>query len=115
MAVHNINGARAEKRTAEYLESAGYKIIGRNWKTKWCEVDIVAEKGKCVYFVEVKYRTSPDQGGGFEYITPRKLRKMELAARSWVEINGWQGEYTLSAAEVSGPDFEVEFIEEILT
>jgi uncharacterized protein (TIGR00252 family) len=114
MAIHNINGAKAEERVAGYLNSKGYKIIDRNWKTKWCEIDIIAEKEKCIYFVEVKYRNSSDQGGGLDYITSGKLRKMDLAARSWVEINGWKGEHTLSAAEVSGPDFEIEFIEEVL-
>lgn len=114
MAEHNVNGERAEKRVAAYLKAEGYKILDRNWKTRWCEIDIVAQKDKCVYFVEVKYRTSTDQGGGLDYITSQKLRKMELAARSWVEISGWQGEHTLSAAEVSGPDFEIEFIEEVL-
>lgn len=113
MALHNIDGAQAEKRVAEYLAVTGYKILTKNWKTKWCEIDIVAKKDNCVHFVEVKYRSNMAQGSGFDYITPAKLRKMDLAARSWVEINGWSGEYVLSAAEVSGHDFEIELIEQI--
>lgn len=113
MARHNIDGAKAEEEVAEYLKDRKYKILARNWKTRWCEIDIVAEKDRVVYFVEVKYRSNTAQGSGFDYITPSKLKKMELAANSWVEINGWKNEYTLSAAEVSGPDFEVEFIEQI--
>ncbi len=66
-----------------------------------------------MYFVEVKYRSSPDQGSGFDYITPAKLRQMSRAADSWVLINRWNGEYVLSAAEVSSPNFEVEFLEQI--
>lgn len=113
MALHNIDGAEAEKRVAEYLADAGYKILARNWKTRWCEIDIAAKKDDCVHFVEVKYRSNKAQGGGFDYITAAKLRKMDLAARSWIEINNWSGEYVLSAAEVSGHDFEIEFIEQI--
>lgn len=113
MAQHNINGAEAENRAAEYLKSTGFKILDRNWKTKFCEIDIVARKDNCIYFVEVKYRGSADQGSGFDYITAQKLQKMERAAKSWVEINSWLDEYVLSAAEVSGPDFEVVFIEEV--
>jgi uncharacterized protein (TIGR00252 family) len=110
---HNLDGAKAENFVVEYLAADGYKIIHQNWKTKWCEIDIVAQKSNCVYFVEVKYRSSSLQGSGFDYITPAKLRQMEFAANLWVAKNRWEGEYVLSAAEVSGPNFEVEFIDQV--
>ncbi len=113
MAQHNQSGSEAEERVAGYLRQNDYKIIGQNWKTKWCEIDIIAKKDNCMHFIEVKYRTSDTQGGGYDYITPQKLRKMDLAARSWVEMNDWNKEYVLSAAEVSGPDFDIEFIEQV--
>ncbi|HYF96789.1 MAG TPA: YraN family protein [Patescibacteria group bacterium] len=113
MAQHNIDGNEAENRVIEFLKNEGFKVLDHNWKTRWCEIDIVAQEDNCIYFVEVKYRSTDSQGSGFDYITPKKLHQMELAARSWVEINRWSGEYTLSAAEVSGQDFEIEFIEEI--
>lgn len=113
MAGHNDSGNEAEEAVANYLKRQGYKVVDRNWRTKWCEIDIVAKKDNCIYFVEVKYRGSSDQGSGYDYITRQKLRKMDLAARSWVEIKRWPGEFTLSAADVSGPDYEVEFIEEL--
>ncbi len=112
-AQHNISGGAAEGEVAGYLEDKGFKVIDRNWKTKWCEIDVVALKDKVLHFVEVKYRRSSNQGGGFDYITAKKLRQMDLAARSWVEINDWEGEYVLSAAQVSGDNFEIDFIAEI--
>lgn len=113
MAKHNFDGAKAEESVAEYLKKHNYKILEQNWKTKWCEIDLVAKKENCIYFVEVKYRSSSDYGGGFDYITPAKQQKMNLAARSWSEINNWNGEQVLSAAEVSGSEFDIEFIEQI--
>lgn len=113
MAKHNTDGTAAEAEVAQYLDHKGFKIIGTNWKTRWCEVDIIAKKDGCLHFVEVKYRGSSAAGSGFDYITSNKLRKMDLAARSWVEINGWSGEYVLSAAQVSGKDYDIEFIEQI--
>lgn len=110
---HNEDGNRAEDVVSEYLVERGYKIRDRNWKTPQCEVDIIAEKDGCIYFVEVKYRSNPAQGSGFEYITTAKQRQMSFAANYWVAQNRWNGEYVLSGAEVSGPDFEVEFIEQI--
>ena len=107
------HGQKAEDAAVVYLKESGYKIVDRNWKTRRCEIDIIAQKEKIIYFVEVKYRSSDSQGSGFDYITPKKLHQMELAARSWVEINRWTGEYTISASEVSGQDFAIEFIDEI--
>lgn len=114
MAGHNISGSQAEEKVADFLKEKGFKILDRNWKTKWCEIDIVAKKDGCIYFVEVKYRSNDYQGSGLDYITPKKLRQMDLAARSWVEMNGWEGEHTLSAADVSGADFAIDFIEDIV-
>ncbi len=110
---HNDDGRIAEEAVADYLENRGYKILDTNWKTKWCEIDIVAQKAKRVHFVEVKYRANPAQGTGYDYITVSKQRQMVFAAGLWVSMNRWNGEYVLSAAEVSGPDFKIEFLEQI--
>lgn len=110
---HNDDGQLAEDRVAKYLTSNGYKIIDRNWKTKQCEIDIVARKKNCIYFVEVKYRSSSAQGTGFEYITKTKLQQMEFAGKYWVAVHKWDGEYTLSGASVSGDDLEIDFIEDL--
>ncbi len=110
---HNEDGRSAEAKVAAYLETCGFKIVERNWKTTRCEIDIVANKASCMYFVEVKYRSNEFQGDGFDYITMAKLRQMQFAADIWVQQHNWQGEYVLSGAAVSGPDFEIEFIEQI--
>lgn len=105
--VSTASGRAAEDAAAEYLKHKGYKIIMQNWRTRWCEIDIVAERKKVVYFVEVKYRRNDTQGSGLEYITQRKLTQMQFAAESWVHEQGWKGDYRLSAIEVSGQNFAV--------
>ena len=100
-------GHAAEKRAAEHLQSLGYKIREINWKTKWCEIDIVAEKDGAVYFVEVKYRRNTNQGHGLDYITPKKLRQMAFAAESWVHMNKWGGDYQLAALGIDNKHFEL--------
>lgn len=110
---HNDDGQYAEEKAAEFLSNNGYKILDRNWKTRQCEIDIVAKKNSCVYFVEVKYRTTSSQGTGFEYITDVKLRQMSFAAEYWVVKNRWEGEFVLSGMSVSGTGFDIEFIEVI--
>lgn len=108
------HGHYAEKVAAQFLTKHGYKIIELNWKTAWCEIDIIAEKNKTIYFVEVKYRQNNDHGQGLDYITSKKLTQMARAAESWVLMQSWNGEYTLAALEVSGADYVVtEFLTDV--
>lgn len=104
-------GHNAEKRAAEYLEKQGFKVRELNWKTRYCEIDIVAEKDKVVYFVEVKYRKNAAHGSGLEYITPKKLQQMQFAAEMWVQNNEWSGDYQLSAVAIDGD--RISFLEDL--
>lgn len=104
-------GHEAEKLAAEYLEKQGFKIRELNWKTRFCEIDIVAEKDESVYFVEVKYRKNAFQGSGLEYITPKKLKQMRFAAEMWVQENDWDGDCQLAAIGIDND--QVTFIDEL--
>lgn len=107
-------GRQAEAAAAEYLKSKGYAIVAHNWRTRFCEIDVIAQRGNVVYFCEVKYRKTNRQGGGLDYITPKKLQQMRFAAEAWTHFFDWTGECRLAAIEVSGPSFEVTaFIEDI--
>lgn len=108
------HGREAEAAAAKYLKENGYKILAQNWRTRWCEIDIVAEKNKRVCFVEVKYRQSDKQGSGLDYITPPKIKQMKFAAELWVQDNNWTGDYTLAAIEISGVGYSVtDFISDL--
>jgi uncharacterized protein (TIGR00252 family) len=100
-------GRQAEDAAAEYLKNNGFKILEQNWRTRWCEIDIVAQKHGRVFFVEVKYRQSDDFGGGLEYITPKKLKQMQFAAEFWVSEHDWSGDYALSVVEITGSGLKV--------
>lgn len=103
--VKTTSGQAAEDAVSEYLKTQGFKILNRNWKTKICELDIVARKKDVIYFIEVKYRQSDDQGGGLDHITLQKLNQLKFAARIWNQDHNFEGDYRIIGAEVSGPDF----------
>jgi ribonuclease HII len=73
-------GDKGEDKAVIFLESQGHIIIERNWKTKWCEIDIVSQCADTIYFTEVKYRKNTKTGDGFAAITKTKLRQMNFAA-----------------------------------
>lgn len=76
-----VVGNESESVAAMYLQShLGHAIRERNWRTKWCEIDIVSEKGDTLYFTEVKHRKDDKAGGGIAAITPKKLKQMKFAA-----------------------------------
>jgi uncharacterized protein (TIGR00252 family) len=99
-------GRRAEQVAADYLRSKGYKMVVQNWRTRWCEIDLIVKKANTIYFVEVKYRGSSAQGFGLEYITGKKLEQMHFAAELWLGNNPKAAsDYRLAALEVAGPDY----------
>jgi uncharacterized protein (TIGR00252 family) len=100
-------GKEAELKVAEYLKSVGFKVLEHNWRTRVCEIDLVAQKENVIYFIEVKYRGNNEQGGGLEYITPKKLKQIHFAAEIWVQQNNWTGDYRLLAGAVSHSNIKI--------
>lgn len=109
MTTHYSIGRMAEAAAADYLIAQGYTLLGQNWRTRYCEIDIIALKDNAVHFVEVKYRKSGDQGTGLDYITPKKLTQMRFAAELWLKDKNWTKAARLSALEVSGQAFTVTY------
>lgn len=101
------HGVVAEAAAVEHLKQQGFKILEQNYRTRYCEIDVVAGKNKTIYFVEVKYRMSNAQGTGLDYITPKKLNQMRFAADIWAQEHNWTGDRELSAVEVSGLDYRI--------
>lgn len=77
-------GNHGEDVAIQVLMSRNHEIIARNWKNKYCEIDIVSKLGNTTYFTEVKYRASDAQGGALATITPKKLQQMKFAAEFYI-------------------------------
>lgn len=94
MSGHNQKiGAWGEGAAAEYLEERGCTVVGRNIRTPYGEIDIVAEKDEITIFIEVKTRTSKSLGPPEISVTPRKQEHMLAAAEHYAQenkIDHWQ-------------------------
>lgn len=104
-------GNMAEQAVAEELIRQGFTLLDRNWKTKWCEVDIIARKSDVLWFIEVKYRATTKFGDGLDYIGNQKLRHLRIAADLWVSAHHYAGEYTIGAVAVTGDNAVGELVE----
>ena len=81
-AKHNKElGASGEKQAVRYLRRSGWKILEKNFKNPFGEVDIIAEKGETVAFIEVKTRLSDLYGMPSEAVTSQRKRRYISAAK----------------------------------
>ena len=76
-------GAEYEARAAEWLEQQGLCILERNFYCRQGEVDLVAEDGAYLVFVEVKYRRDNRAGHPLEAVGPYKQRRLIQAAQAY--------------------------------
>jgi putative endonuclease len=83
-------GMGAEEQVTGYLRALGYRILGRNYLVHSIgEIDIVAEYGDTLLFVEVKARRSDRLFAGVEgLITGRKLQRIRNTASLFVQSHG---------------------------
>lgn len=74
-------GKRGEDLAAKYLQKQGFKILQRNFHTRYAELDIIALEKDTLVFVEVKTRTNSKFGSSREAISPFKLRTLIRSAQ----------------------------------
>ena len=80
-------GRKGEDLAAAYLQRRGYRILVRNVRTPYGEIDLIAQKSGQYIFVEVKTRSNARFGLPEEAITPRKWQHMVEAAEYWLAEN----------------------------
>ena len=74
-------GQYYEDSALEHLQAQGYKIIKRNYRCRYGEIDIIARHQGYLAFIEVKYRKGDSSGGPFAAVDLRKQKKICKAAR----------------------------------
>jgi len=101
-------GHAGEDIGCQFLESKGFKVLERNYRRPWGEIDIVAEKDGIVRFIEVKAvsrESLPDISREMDYrpeemVTPDKLRKVARTAALYMENKRDKREYQVDVVGV---------------
>jgi len=78
------SGAAAEKAACAFLEARGAQVVGRNFRARGGEIDIVAREGDVLVFVEVRFREGEEFGAPEETVGFAKRRKIAAAARDYI-------------------------------
>jgi putative endonuclease len=82
-------GAAGEQLATAHLSRLGYRVVARNYRTRWGEIDIIVHAPGVLVFVEVKARRSSARAGSpFDAVDPRKQAQVRRMAAVWLsEVN----------------------------
>lgn len=80
-------GKIGENLAAVYLRKHGYRILERNFKKRYGELDLIALSGTVLVFIEVKTRIGSSFGRPEEAVTPWKLREVVQTAQFYKSLH----------------------------
>jgi putative endonuclease len=81
-------GKAGEDKAVKLLEENGYRILARNYKTRFAEIDIIAKDKDTICFIEVKIRAQDRFGDPKEAVNLAKQRKISFAAMQFLKERG---------------------------
>lgn len=95
-----ILGQKGETMAQQHLESLGFRILAKNWRTGRAEVDVIAQDENTIVFVEVKTRSSDRFGPPEFFITPQQQRMLAGAASVYCEKIAHPGEIRFDVVSI---------------
>ena len=78
-------GDQGENAAVHFLKQQGYRILDRQHRNTFGEIDIIAQDGQCIVFVEVKTRSSDQHGQPFEAVNHAKQQRIIRSALAWLK------------------------------
>ncbi len=100
-------GREGELKAERYLKGNGYKIIGKNLKNKFAEIDILAYKNKTYYFCEVKTRSNDSFGSPSLAVDAKKQAKYRAFAEWYIIKEELQADVSFLVIEIVGEEINL--------
>ena len=94
------SGKTGENAATKFLKKNGYRILERNYRKNYGEIDIIAQKGENIAFVEVKTRKSDAYGTPAEFVTVEKQKRIIKTAYTYIQEFELDAEFTFDIVEV---------------
>lgn len=92
-AKHLITGESAERQACQFLEREHYRLLKKNFRCKFGEIDLIMQNGQNLVFVEVRYRKHDNFGSGAESVTQSKQNKLINTAKYYLQKNPNAAQY----------------------
>ena len=100
----SLLGRWGEARVAEWMKKNRYRLVDRNWRCRFGEIDIVGESGKYICFTEVKLRKNRDFAQAREFVDSRKQERLRAAASLYLARYPTDLQPRFDVAEVYAPE-----------
>lgn len=97
-------GRFGEAAVADYLRRKGYEICAANYRSRFGEIDLIAQKGGYLCFVEVKLRKSTSYGEAREFVTAAKQARLRATAELYLSQHETALQPRFDVAEVYAPE-----------
>ncbi len=94
-------GAQAESQAADWLKKQGLKLLERNVRSRFGEIDLIMEDGSTLVFIEVRYRARNDFGGAAASVTTAKRARLQRAIGVYIASHPRAGARNLRADVVA--------------
>ena len=113
-------GALGERIAADYLKHHGYEILETNFRCPGGEIDVVAQHGDCLVFVEVRTRSSRSYGTPEESLTTEKKRRLIELGQAYRQVHEnlpslWRIDVVAVELDSGGKVARIELIENAIS
>ena len=99
----SIVGKWGEAKAMEFLKKKRYRILAANYRTRFGEIDIIAQKRGVLAFVEVKLRKNDKYAAAREFVSPSKCEKIKITAQMWLVQNPTKLQPRFDVIEIYAP------------
>lgn len=103
MGKYNLSGLWGEELAAKYLRKKHYKIVASGYRTRFGEIDLIAENRKNLVFVEVKLRKNDDFAMAREFVDMKKRQRIRTAASQYLTQNPTELQPRFDVIEIYAP------------
>ena len=104
MANTKLLGSWGEAVAVEYLRKKRYQILACGYRTRYGEIDIIAQKKHCLVFVEVKLRKNASVAKAMEYVDGRKRERLRKTASIFLSENLLEMPARFDVIEIYAPE-----------
>ncbi len=84
-----LRGQRAESQASEFLQVKGFRLLEKNYHSRYGEIDLIMQDKDDIVFVEVRARSSVEFGNALESITRSKMQKLVITAKHFLQMKKW--------------------------
>lgn len=81
----SANGRHAEQQALHYLQGRGLRLLERNFRSRYGEIDLIMREADCLVFIEVRYRRRRDYGGAAASVDGNKQARLVSTALYYLQ------------------------------